>query len=83
MRKSIVQVFACLLLATGHSPASAQAPADNSIRVTPENFNRAESDLVFGGIVKEGGFGKYSHHREPLGPGYPIVRPFLISTPGR
>ena len=75
MRKSTVQIFACVLLAVGRSFAFAQTPADNNIRVTPENFNRAESDLVFGGIVKEGGFAKYSHHREPIGPGYPIVRP--------
>jgi hypothetical protein len=33
--------------------------------VTPENFVRAESDLNFGHIVKEGGFGKFNHRREP------------------
>jgi hypothetical protein len=33
--------------------------------VTPENFVRAESDLNFGHIVKDGGFGKFSHRREP------------------
>jgi hypothetical protein len=43
--------------------------------VTLDNFVRAESDLVFGGVGQEGGFGAYSHHREPIGPGYPIVRP--------
>jgi hypothetical protein len=75
MRNCTVQIFACLLLAIGSSAAFAQTPVDNTIRVTPENFNRAESDLVFNGVVKQGGFGKYSHHREVLGPGYPIVRP--------
>ena len=32
--------------------------------VTPENFVRAESDLNFGNIVKDGGFGKFNHRRE-------------------
>src|SRR5271163_362474 len=33
--------------------------------VTPDNFVRAESDLYFGNIVKDGGFGKFLHRREP------------------
>ena len=37
----------------------------DSIPVTPENFVRAESDLYFGGVVKNGGFGKFDHTREP------------------
>ena len=32
--------------------------------VTPENFVRAESDLNFRNIVKDGGFGKFNHRRE-------------------
>ena len=36
-----------------------------AIPVTPDNFVRAESDLYFGGAVKNGGFGKYDHTREP------------------
>lgn len=32
--------------------------------VSPENFARAESDLYFGGIVKDNGFGKFFHNRE-------------------
>ena len=31
----------------------------------PDNFVRAESDLYFGNIVKDGGFGKFLHRREP------------------
>jgi hypothetical protein len=38
-----------------------------SIHVSPDNFIRAESDLYFGNIVKDGGFGKFHHIRE-LGP---------------
>jgi hypothetical protein len=36
------------------------------IPVTSDNFVRAESDLYFGNMVKEGGFGKFAHHREPM-----------------
>jgi hypothetical protein len=32
--------------------------------VSPDNFVRAESDLYFGNIVNDGGFGKLNHHRE-------------------
>lgn len=33
--------------------------------VTIDNFVRAESDLYFSNIVKDGGFGKFFHRREP------------------
>ena len=55
-------------------PASAQQLSAHQARatdlaasapVTPENFPRAESDLNFGNIVKDGGFGKFRHRREP------------------
>ena len=41
--------------------------ADNPtpVPVTVENFPRAESDLYFGNLVKNGGFGKFHHNREP------------------
>jgi hypothetical protein len=41
---------------------SASAP----IPVTADNFNRAESDMYFTGVVKQGAFGKFHHNREPL-----------------
>jgi hypothetical protein len=44
--------------------ARATALASTSL-VTPENFPRAESDFYFGNIVKDGGFGKFLHRREP------------------
>ncbi|WP_245429663.1 DUF1254 domain-containing protein [Mesorhizobium sp. DCY119] len=43
----------------------AEALADDPIPVTPDNFVRAESDLYFGNIVKDGGLGKFVHRREP------------------
>jgi len=36
-----------------------------SIPVTADNFVRAETDMYFGAIAKEDGFGKFEHHREP------------------
>jgi hypothetical protein len=41
------------------------AQAQNAIPVTVDNFNRAESDRSFAGVVKMGGFGKFGHIREP------------------
>jgi hypothetical protein len=43
----------------------AQSPTGGPIPVTPDNFARAETHLYFGNIVKEGGFGKFFHYREP------------------
>ncbi len=34
------------------------------VRVTVDNFNRAESDMYFARFEKEGGFGKFKHERE-------------------
>jgi hypothetical protein len=39
---------------------------DSAIPVTIDNFARAESDLYFGGLLKDsGGIGKFVHRREP------------------
>ena len=54
-----------VLLSAMAWPASAQAPSGNSVPVTAENFVRAESDLYLSTVaLKEGGFGKFEHHRE-------------------
>ncbi len=37
---------------------------DGAVLVSPDNFVRAESDLYFGNIVKDSGFGKFTHIRE-------------------
>jgi hypothetical protein len=39
--------------------------ADAPVPATVDNFIRAESDLYFGNIVKDGGFGRLIHRREP------------------
>ncbi|WP_237158212.1 DUF1254 domain-containing protein [Mycobacteroides franklinii] len=50
------------------STASPQIPdrrtVEGAIIVTPDNFVRAETDLYFGNIVKDGGFGAFHHIRE-------------------
>jgi Protein of unknown function (DUF1254) len=60
--------------AQGKAPEKA-LPAGNAVPVTVDNFRRAESDLVFGASVKDGGFGKFVHHRELYAIDAPIVRP--------
>ena len=57
------------------SQQSAPPAAAQSIAVTPDNFNRAEADMYWGTIVKDGGFGKFVHHRDLYPIDAPIVRP--------
>jgi len=73
--KSFLLTPALLLLAllVTHQGARA-APDDHPILVTPDNFVRAESDLYFSGVVKDGGFGKFMHRREPT----PIAKQTVI-----
>jgi hypothetical protein len=40
-------------------------PATALIPVSADNFARAETDLYFGNVAKEGGLGKFEHHRVP------------------
>ena len=56
------------------APAVYAASDDKPIPVTPDNFVRAESDLFFSGVVKDGGFGKFMHRREPT----PIAKQTII-----
>lgn len=42
----------------------ARKTSDGGVLVSPDNFNRAESDLYFGNAVKDGAFGKFKHIRE-------------------
>lgn len=60
--------------ATTANPAKSEAAIASSpeirecsacIPVTPDSFVRAESDMYFSGIVKNGGFGKFDHTRDP------------------
>jgi hypothetical protein len=61
MKKTI---FAALGLICSTVFAHAQAPSGEAVLVTPDNFNRAETDMIFaGGGGRE--VGRFSHHREP------------------
>ncbi len=61
--------FALLLAAAAAATAQppARPPPPPPIPVTPENFPRAETDLHFAALVKEGGLGKFVHRRDPVG----------------
>lgn len=52
-------------VAAGEAAAQSPAPADEAIPVTVDNFIRAESDRYIAGVVKDYGFGKIGHNREP------------------
>jgi len=52
-----------------------QPAGGTPVPVTPDNFDRAESDLVFSATVKDDGLGKFVHHRAPPQFDFPIVRP--------
>ncbi len=45
--------------------ATVRAQTEIANSVTALNFPRAESDLYFGSMVKDGSFGKFLHRREP------------------
>ena len=51
------------VLALASAGVAAQ-PAGSPVPVTADNFNRAESDLNFAGIVNAGGFGRFTQRRE-------------------
>jgi hypothetical protein len=38
---------------------------EQAVPVTADNFIRAESDLYFSNVIKDGGFGKFFHLRTP------------------
>lgn len=52
-------------LAFAVTPVPAQTAGD-TVPVTVDNFVRAESDLNLGDVAKNGGLGKFIHHREPI-----------------
>jgi hypothetical protein len=65
------------LIAIGavHAQSPFPSPLANSVTVTPDNFNRAETDIIYADGVKEHGLGKFQHHREPIPLDFHIVRP--------
>src|SRR5882757_1519631 len=76
MKKTGMRVLACISLLMASSVVSAQTAASPAQPVTVDNYNRAQTDVYFAGVVKNGGFGKFRHGRElapPVQQG--IVRP--------
>jgi len=64
MRNFRTEICAASLLAATGSVAPAQSPSGNAVPVTVDNYNRAQSDVYFGQIVKADGFGRFRHGRE-------------------
>lgn len=62
----VIGVAMTTLAAIGAVQAqSAAAPGGDAVPVGVDNFPRAELDLYFGNMVKDGAFGKFLHRREP------------------
>lgn len=57
-------------------PTTTTGSSTQALPVTAENFIHAESDLYFGNMVKDGGFGKFKHMRELS----PIDKQLVIRT---
>jgi len=77
MTKTSMRILAAMSLVIVSSVvASAQTTTPPAEPVTVENYSRAQTDVNFAGVVKNGGFGKFRHGRElapPVQQG--IVRP--------
>src|SRR2546430_3673923 len=76
MKKINAGILATVSLAVVSSVASAQTSVSQTTLVTIENYNRAQTDVNFASVVKNGGFGKFRHGRELAPPAqHGIVRP--------
>jgi hypothetical protein len=76
MTKTRMRILAAMSLVIASFVISAQATASPAEPVTVENYNRAQTDVNFAGVVTNGGFGKFRHRHElapPVQQG--IVRP--------
>ena len=62
---SHVRLSVVVLLSVATCQALAQSPSSNTVPVTVENFPRAETDVYFAKLIKDGGLGKFTHNREP------------------
>jgi hypothetical protein len=76
MKKIHAAIWMALSLGATSSIALAQTPSIPTVSVTIDNYNRAQTDVNFAGVVKNGGFGKFRHGRELAPPAQQgIVRP--------
>jgi len=58
------RILAAMSLVIASSVASAQTTVSPAEPVTADNYNRAQTDVYFAGVVKNSGFGKFGHGRE-------------------
>jgi hypothetical protein len=68
MTKTSKRILAAMSLVIASSVASAQTTGSPAEPVTVDNYNRAQTDVYFAGVVKNGGFGKFRHGRELASP---------------
>lgn len=71
MKRAFLAIIALAFTQVVSSAATAGGP----VLVTPDNFNRAETDVIYSGSVSSQGLGRFLHHREPISIDFPIVRP--------
>ena len=69
--KTKLALYASVVALTALNAAHAQSPPPNALPVTVDNFIRAESDLYFGGLIKDSGgpgarFMGLVHHTDPV-----------------
>ena len=64
MTKTSKRILAAMSLLIASSVASTQTTASPAEPVTVDNYNRAQTDVYFAGVVRNGGFGKFRHGRE-------------------
>jgi hypothetical protein len=64
MNQTSMRALAAMTLVIASTVASAQTPASQPELVTVENYNRAQSDVYFAGVAKNGAFGQFGHGRE-------------------
>jgi Protein of unknown function (DUF1254) len=75
--KLLIYSLGIAFIAIGAVQAQSASPssAANSVPVTPDNFNRAETDMIFADSVKTQGLDKFLHQGKPMSIDFPIVRP--------
>src|SRR6516164_8840555 len=77
MTETSMRILAAMSLVIAASSVASAQTTDSPVEpVTVDNYNRAQTDVYFAGVVKNGGFGEFRHGRElapPVQQG--IVRP--------
>lgn len=69
--RALLSAVACAVLPI---VSHAEGMGAQSVAVTADNFERAESDMYFAAVAKQGGFGKFFHYRDLM----PIDRQAVV-----